>query len=102
VSGVALAGGIVLGLLLAEARVSRAQERRLLARGAICPPGDGYRLMAAIYPGAFLAMAAEGLRPFRVVDTPHDACGGVHGKCFQQLGGSLGLQAPQHRRRVRG
>lgn len=71
-SGVALAGGIVLGLLLAEARVSRDHERRLLARGATCPTGDGYRLMAFVYPGAFLAMTAEGLWRARAlpVDVP--------------------------------
>lgn len=51
----------VIGLMLAEARVSRANERTLLARGAVAPPGDIYPVMALVYPAAFLAMAAEGL-----------------------------------------
>ena len=52
---------VVMGLMIAEARVSSANEQRLRARGAIEPPGDVYRLMALLYPGAFLAMGAEGI-----------------------------------------
>lgn len=58
---VGLTGGAMIGLLLAEARVSRAHERTLVARGAIAPPGDVYRAMAIVYPAAFLAMIAEGV-----------------------------------------
>jgi methyltransferase len=52
---------VILGMMLAEARVSRRHEALLRARGAIEPPGDVYRLMAVAYPAAFLAMGAEGL-----------------------------------------
>jgi methyltransferase len=59
---------VVIGLLLAEARLSRQHEARLRARGAIAPPGDVYRALALIYPSAFLVMAAEGWwRASRVV-----------------------------------
>lgn len=52
---------IVIGLMLAEARASTANERRLRARGAIEPAGDVYRVMAILYPACFLAMGAEGI-----------------------------------------
>lgn len=58
---VAFVGAAVVGLLLAETRLSRAHERALRARGAFTPPGDVYPVMAVLYPAAFLAMAAEGL-----------------------------------------
>jgi methyltransferase len=58
VSAVALL--LVLVVMLFEARLSRANERRLLARGAVEPPGDVYRAMQVVYPGAFVAMAIEG------------------------------------------
>jgi methyltransferase len=60
VSGVTFAGGLIIGLLLAETRLSRANERVLFGRGAIQPPGDVYRWMAVVYPVGFLAMIAEG------------------------------------------
>lgn len=44
-----------------EALRSRANERRLRARGAVEPAGDVYRIMAWAYPGAFLLMCVEGL-----------------------------------------
>lgn len=50
----------VLGLMLAEQRVSAANERTLKAKGAICPPGDVFGLMRWLYPAAFVAMGAEG------------------------------------------
>ena len=52
---------IVIGLLLAETRVSREHERRLRARGAFLPDGDVYRPLALLYPTAFLAMGLEGM-----------------------------------------
>ena len=58
---VAFVGAVVIGCLLAETRVSRANERRLRQRGAVAPDGDVYQIMAVLYPAAFLAMAAEGL-----------------------------------------
>src|SRR4030095_470115 len=56
---------VILGLLLAEARLSRIHEHRLRADGATTPPGDVYKVMAVLYPVAFLLMGAEG------VLTPH-------------------------------
>ena len=61
-------GAVVIGCLLAETRVSRANERRLRARGAVTPAGDVYRLMAVLYPSAFLAMIGEGI--WRAVHDP--------------------------------
>lgn len=50
----------VLLMMLAEARLSRSNEKRLRARGAIEPPQDVYRTMRWAYPAAFVAMALEG------------------------------------------
>ena len=55
-----MVSGIVVGLLLAEQRVSRRHETQLKERGAVAPPGDVYRAMAVVYPTAFVAMFAEG------------------------------------------
>lgn len=51
---------LIIGLLLAETRLSREHDRRLRARGAVAPPGDVYFLLAIAYPAAFLAMGLEG------------------------------------------
>ena len=51
----------VVGLMIAEARVSSTNEQRLRARGAVEPPGDVYRVMAWLYPASFLVMGAEGI-----------------------------------------
>jgi methyltransferase len=61
VTTVAFLLSTVIGLLLAETRVSREHERRLRARGALLPDGDVYRALALLYPAAFLAMGAEGI-----------------------------------------
>jgi methyltransferase len=61
VNTVAFVSAVVIGCLLAETRVSRAHERLLQARGAFAPPGDVYKLMAVLYPSAFVSMAAEGM-----------------------------------------
>ena len=58
---VAFTTALVLGLLLAETRLSWRHERGLRARGAVTPPGDVYPLLAALYPTAFILMGAEGL-----------------------------------------
>jgi methyltransferase len=58
---VALVGGVIVGLMLAEQRVSSRHERALIARGAVRPAGDVYRAMAVTYPVVFLAMVGEGL-----------------------------------------
>ena len=52
---------VIIGLLLAETRVSRAHERRLQTRGAIRPEGDPYLALKLLYPAAFLIMGVEGL-----------------------------------------
>ena len=59
-SGVAFVAAVIVGLMLAEQRVSRAHERALRAAGAIEPPGDVYPLMAWLYPAAFVCMILEG------------------------------------------
>jgi methyltransferase len=51
----------VVGFMLAEARVSRLNVRRLRASGAIEPAGDPYVALALLYPAAFLLMGLEGL-----------------------------------------
>jgi methyltransferase len=52
---------VVIGLMLAEARVSRKHERALRTRGAVEPPDDVYRAMLIMYPGAFVLMYFEGV-----------------------------------------
>lgn len=51
---------IVFVLMLAELRLSRANERALRAQGAIEPADDVYAAMAWAYPIGFLAMGIEG------------------------------------------
>ncbi len=51
----------VVAMMLGELRLSRAHERALLARGAVEPPDPAYSAMRWAYPGAFVAMALEGL-----------------------------------------
>jgi methyltransferase len=51
----------VMLMMLAESLVSRSHERTLREQGAVEPPGDVYATMRWAYPGAFLAMAAEGV-----------------------------------------
>lgn len=47
--------------MVLEALVSARHDRALRARGAVEPPGDVYRAMQLAYPGAFLALIAEGV-----------------------------------------
>jgi methyltransferase len=60
-SALAFMAALIVGLLLAETRLSRVHEAALRARGAILPPGDPYRALALLYPTAFVAMIAEGV-----------------------------------------
>ena len=46
--------------MLVEALRASANERAQRARGGIEPAGDVYKFMRVAYPGAFLAMFAEG------------------------------------------
>jgi methyltransferase len=64
----------VVGLLLAETRVSSLNARRLETRGAARPPGDVYAAMAFLYPAAFLLMGAEGI--WRALHTDPLSSGG--------------------------
>lgn len=50
----------IIGIMLAETRLSRRHEAGLLAQGAVRPEGDVYRALAVLYPAAFLVMGAEG------------------------------------------
>jgi methyltransferase len=51
---------IVFGFLIVEARRAARNERAQRARGGVEPAGDVYQVMRLVYPGAFLAMLAEG------------------------------------------
>ena len=57
---VAISVAAVLLMMLAEMQLSRYNERRLRARGAVEPEDDVYRTMAWAYPGLFVLMAVEG------------------------------------------
>src|SRR5690348_13994285 len=46
--------------MLVELRISRANERALLQRGAMQPPDPVYNAMRFVYPGTFVLMALEG------------------------------------------
>ncbi len=58
---IAFVTAVLFGLMLAEQRVSRRNERQLRAAGAIEAPHDVYRVLAVLYPLAFRVMAIEGL-----------------------------------------
>ena len=59
---------IVFVPMLIEAAISRRNEARLRAQGAVEPPGDVYRAMQVAYPLAFIAMLLEGALGVRRVD----------------------------------
>jgi len=52
---------VIIGLLIAETRISWRNERALRARGAIEPAGDVLWALAALYPSSFVIMGIEGL-----------------------------------------
>jgi methyltransferase len=52
---------IVLVMMLAEAVISRKHEQTLRRAGAVEPRDDVYATMLWAYPGAFVAMAIEGV-----------------------------------------
>jgi methyltransferase len=60
-TAVVFVAALLVGLMLAEQRVSRRHERALRRAGAFEPPDDVYRVMAWLYPGAFGLMTAEGV-----------------------------------------
>ena len=55
-----LLAALTFGALLVEARRASRNERAQRSRGGIEPPHDVYKTMRVVYPGAFLAMFAEG------------------------------------------
>jgi methyltransferase len=57
----AVALAVIAGLMLAENRLSRANQAALEARGAITPEGDVWPWMAGLYPLSFAMMGAEGI-----------------------------------------
>ena len=57
IAGAAVA---IFAMMLAENALSARHDRALRAAGAVEPGGDVYRVMAFAYPGAFVAMLAEG------------------------------------------
>lgn len=57
---VAAASLVIFMPMVIEAAVSARHDRALRALGAVEPPDDVFRVMQAAYPGAFLAMLAEG------------------------------------------
>jgi methyltransferase len=65
---------VIFGPMIVEALIASRHDRLLRARGAVEPPTDVYRIMQLAYPGAFLAMLAEG--SLRGV-APHDAAAGA-------------------------
>jgi methyltransferase len=67
----AVALGCIIGLMLAETRLSRANEAALESRGALKPDGDVWPWMAALYPLSFLAMGVEGV--WRAQEAPFDS-----------------------------
>lgn len=66
---VAFVVAAIVGLLLAEARVSWRNERVLRARGAVEPPGDVHWALAVLYPGSFVLMGLEGLYRSAVLES---------------------------------
>jgi methyltransferase len=50
---------VILGLLIAEARVARRHDALLRARGAVSPAADVYVAMAVAYPASFIVMGLE-------------------------------------------
>ncbi len=58
---------LIFGAMIAEAVLASRNERAQRARGGLEPSGDVYPAMQIVYPGAFLAMFAEGSPPSRRV-----------------------------------
>jgi methyltransferase len=51
----------IVAMMLAELWLSRSNERWMFDHGALVPPDPVYSTMRWAYPGAFIAMAAEGV-----------------------------------------
>ena len=68
---VAFVLAVILGLLIAETRISWRHERALRARGAVEPSGDVLWALAALYPSSFVIMGIEGLYRAAVLESAH-------------------------------
>lgn len=68
-NAVVFVSAVIIGLMLAETRLSRQNEAALRAQGAIEPPGDVYKAMAWLYPSAFVLMGIEGAWRAHLVGT---------------------------------
>lgn len=66
---VAFVLAVIVGLLLAESRLSWRHERALRARGAVEPPGDVHWALAILYPASFVVMGLEGLYRSAVLES---------------------------------
>lgn len=64
----------IVGLMLAETRLSRRNEVALTARGALTPTGDVWVWMAVLYPLCFVLMGSEGI--WRASSAPDDSAAG--------------------------
>lgn len=75
----------VIGLMLAEARLSARNTRELRRRGAVEPPGDAYAALSVTYVLAFLAMGVEGVWRARL-PVPDVVPGGGTGPAWMASG----------------
>jgi methyltransferase len=58
---VAVTIAVLVGLMLAEQRVSLRHEAWLRQQNAVLPPGDVFMALTVLYPAAFLVMGIEGV-----------------------------------------
>jgi methyltransferase len=71
VNTVAFVLAVIIGLLIAETRISWRHERALRARGAVEPSGDVLWALAALYPSSFVIMGLEGLYRAATLGSAH-------------------------------
>jgi methyltransferase len=71
VNTVAVVLAVIVGLLIAETRISWRHERALRARGAVEPPGDVLWALGALYPTSFVIMGVEGLYRAATIESVH-------------------------------
>jgi methyltransferase len=67
----------VVGLMLAEARLSSRNTRGLRERGAVEPPGDPFAALSVTYILAFLVMGIEGIWRASIPAVPSAATNGA-------------------------
>lgn len=76
----------VVGLMLAEARLSARNTRGLRRRGAVEPPGDVLAALSITYILAFLVMGLEGVWRAAVPTPTTDVAGGATGPSWLASG----------------